>query len=99
MPLSKKELQDLVREIHKEAKPFTGTVEPMGTHVPPPPSGGGGVAPKVHGAIKDMQDAMQNFAAVATTYAAKPKVPGKPQPTDLDVNKRHFNDFIAEQYL
>ena len=62
------------------------------------PSGGGG-SYQVVGAIKDMQTAMQDFAALATTYGSARQQPGQAAPPKVDSRKKHFNDFITEQYL
>lgn len=52
--------------------------------------------------IKNMQEAMQEFASVATSYGAAHQQsgpPGKQPPAKVDSRKKQFNDFITEQYL
>lgn len=67
------------------------------------PQGGGGGGVNVVGPIKDMQEAMQQFAAVATKYGSvkqQPSPPGQQATAPrVDSRKKQFNDFITEQYL
>lgn len=103
-------LKRIVEEIQKLAQssgaappPPAGAVIVQGPGGPPQPQGGGGGSYQVVGPIKDMQEAMQQFAAVATTYGSAKQqsvAPGQPKLTAaVDSRKKKFNDFITEQYL
>lgn len=104
--MSESKFRNLVSQIQKMAQslgepdftPSTGGAAPAPKVAP---QGQGGASQAV-GPIKNMQEAMQQFAAVATSYGTKPQTvaPGQPQPAaKLDSRKKKFNDFITEQYL
>ena len=108
-------LKDLVKEIQRFGQaaapppPDALKAQPSGTPpvTPPKPQGGGGGGyANIVGPIKDMQEAMQEFAQLATNYGSlkqpsgPPAPPGQKPPTpQVDTKKKQFNDFIAEQYL
>lgn len=92
--------------------PATGGGAPAKSTGNVPQRGGGTAKPQGHGGsyisavgdIKNMQEAMQNFAALATSYGAvkQPSAPPGKTPSQapkVDSRKKQFNDFITEQYL
>jgi hypothetical protein len=98
-----KDLKAILQEIQKLAKPIDlsgggGGAAPAQTgHGPqaiqggPAAGGGGNVNPTP--AIKEMQKAMQDFAAKVTAYSADAKT------KTIRDDRKNFNDFLTEQYL
>lgn len=101
-------LRKIVEEIKKLAGPPSAppqgyqTLTPGSTPAPVYQGGGGGGSAQVVGPVKSMQEAMQEFANVATTYGSAKQQSGPPgvaPAPKVDSRKKKFNDFIAEQYL
>lgn len=100
-----KKIAEEIKRLAQGAPPSDELGDVWGPQKPaarPGGGGGGGGAPAVNavGPIKDMQEAMQAFAALATKYGSSKQQqgPGAP-PAKVDSRKKQFNDFITEQYL
>lgn len=103
--MKKEYLKDIVAQIRKLADDVPPPPPGLGSDgIPSPPGLGtvpvGGSGYVATGPIKDMQQAMQEFARLVTSYAASQSQPGqKPDSQPVNSRKKHFNDFITEQYL
>lgn len=96
-----KDLKAILQEIQKLAKPIDlsgggGGAPAPTTHGPQAINqggGGGGAYVNATPAIKEMQKAMQDFAAKVTQYSTDAKT------KTIRDDRKNFNDFITEQYL
>lgn len=108
--MTESNLKKIAEQIKKMAQGADDLGDVWGTGGKTKPQGGGGAARpgggggggggfvNVVGDIKNMQAAMQNFAAAVTKYSFKKATKPGEKPA-VDDSKKPFNDFITETYM